>query len=153
MSAARCPSPTELLLGRLEGVIKAGKGWRAQCPHCGGKGRKLSISEGDNGTVLATCFSCHDIHAVLEKVGLTVSDLFVRKDLRSMSAAERSQLRQSALLPRWRAALEVLVTEANVLLVAANELGDGEPLNHVGRGRVRVAALRIFDAAEVLNAR
>ena len=144
-------SPSALLLQRLEGVVKTGKGWRARCPHCGGKGQKLAIAEADNGTLLLTCFSCHDTQAVLAAVGLTVGDLFVRKDLRSMTPSERSQLRQAALMPRWHAALNVLVTEANVLLVAADQLADNQPLNDTDLTRVRVGTLRIFDAAEVLH--
>lgn len=144
-------SPSTLLLSRLEGVIKTGKGWRARCPHCGGKGHKVAIAEGDNGTLLVTCFSCHDTAAVLAAVGLQVGDLFARKDLRSMSPANRSQLRQAALLPRWRAATEVLSHEATVLLIAANKMGDGEPLDEADLTRLRVAALKVFDVVEVLR--
>jgi len=146
-------SPSALLLPRLEGVIVTGKGWRARCPHCGGKSPKLSIAEGDNGTLLVTCFSCHDTGAVLAAVGLQMGDLFMRRDLRSMKAAERSQLRQAALLPRWRAALDALATESNLVLLAANQLSDNHPLNDADLTRVRVAALRILDAREVLHAR
>ncbi|OOG63285.1 hypothetical protein B0E46_09710 [Rhodanobacter sp. B04] len=151
MTAIANQSPSSLLLSRLEGVIKTCKGWRARCPHCGGKGQKLAIAEGDNGTLLVTCFSCHDTYAVLAAVGLTVADLFIRKDLRSMTPSERSQLRQAALIPRWHAALNVLVTEANVVLAASNQLGDNRPLNDADLTRVRLCALRIFDAAEVLH--
>ena len=146
-------SPAQQLLSRLEGVITTGKGWRAYCPAHGGKSASLAISEGENGTLLLHCFAGCQVHDVLAAVGLQVGDLFVRKDLRSMSPAERSQLRQSALLPRWRAALEVLVTEASVVLIGASQLGDGAPLDATDMTRLRVAALRIFDAQEVLNAR
>ncbi|MCW0202852.1 MAG: hypothetical protein OJI74_13385 [Rhodanobacter thiooxydans] len=57
------------------------------------------------------------------------------------------------MLPRWRAALDVLVTEASVVLIGANQLGDGQPLEDADLTRLRVAALRIFDAQEVLHAR
>lgn len=144
-------SPSTLLLARLEGVTKTGKGWRARCPHCGGKGHKLSIAEGNNGTLLVTCFSCHDTAAVLAAVGLQVGDLFVRRDLRSMSPAERSQLRQAAMLPRWRAALNVLDTEAMVLLLAGNQLAENRSLNDADLTRVRVACLRVFDAKLALE--
>ncbi|KZC22335.1 hypothetical protein RHOFW104T7_01300 [Rhodanobacter thiooxydans] len=99
------------------------------------------------------CFAGCQVHDVLAAVGLQVGDLFARKDLRSMSPAERSQLRQAAMLPRWRAALDVLVTEASVVLIGANQLGDGQPLEDADLTRLRVAALRIFDAQEVLHAR
>lgn len=146
-------SPAQLLLPRLEGVITTGKGWRARCPAHDGKSASLAITEGDNGTLLLHCFAGCQVHDVLAAVGLQVSDLFVRRDLRSMTSAERSQLRQAALLPRWKAALEVLGTESSVVLIAACKFGDGVLLDDSDTTRLRVAALRIFDAQEVLLAR
>lgn len=146
-------SPAQQLIGRLEGIITTGKGWRARCPAHGGKSASLAITESDSGTLLLHCFAGCQIHDVLAAVGLQVGDLFVRKDLRSMTPAERSQLRQAALLPRWKAALEVLVTEASVVLIGASHLGDGEPLTDTDLTRLRVASLRIFDAQGVLNER
>lgn len=146
-------SPAQQLLPRLEGVITTGKGWRARCPAHGGKSASLAITEGDNGTLLVHCFAGCQVHDVLAAVGLQVGDLFVRRDLRSMTPSERSQLRQAALLPRWKAALEVLVTEATIVLIGACQLADGAPLDDTDMTRLRVASLRIFDAQEVLNAR
>lgn len=146
-------TPSQLLLPRLEGVITTGKGWRARCPAHGGKSASLAITEGYNGTLLLHCFACCQVHEVLAAVGLQIGDLFVRKDLRSMTPAERSQLRQAALLPRWKAALEVLVTEASIVLIGACQLVDGASLDDTDLTRLRVAALRIFDAQEVLLAR
>ncbi|MEP6898696.1 MAG: hypothetical protein ABI870_09210 [Rhodanobacter sp.] len=134
-------------------MITTGKGWRARCPAHGGKSASLAIAQGDNGTLLLHCFAGCQAHEVLAAVGLQVGDLFVRKDLRSMSPAERSQLRQAALLPRWRAALEVLTHEAHVLLIAANKIGDGFELDDDELTRIRVSALKVFDAQEVLHAR
>lgn len=145
--------PVQQLLSRLEGVITTGKGWRARCPAHGSKSASLSIAQGDNGTVLLHCFAGCQVHDVLTAVGLEVSDLFVRKDLRSMSPAERSQLRQAAMLPTWRAALEVLTHEANVLMIAASKMGDGFLLDDDEMTRMRISALKIFDAREVLHAR
>ncbi len=144
-------SPLQLLLPRLEGVLKTGGGYRACCPSCGGKSRKLSITEGDNGTLLMTCFSCHDTSAVLAAVGMVMGDLFVKRDLRTMTPADRHRLRQAALIPRWKASLEVLHHEATVLLIAANKLGDGDALTIDELTRMRVSALRVFDCGEVLN--
>lgn len=145
--------PFERLLGRLEGVQRHGKGCRALCPACGGKSRKLSVTQGDDGRVLLHDFGGCSPHDVLAAVGLTVSDLFVRRDLRTMTPSERSQLRQAAMIPRWRAALEVLTHEATVTLIAANRLADGHSLEPDELLRMQAAALRIFDAGEVLNAR
>jgi hypothetical protein len=141
------------LVSRLEGVIKTGKGWRARCPAHGSKQTSIAIVESDNGTILLNAFCGCSTHDVLAAIGLTVGDLFQRRDLKSMSPSERSQLRQAALIPRWRAALDVLATEAGVVLIAANQLGDGLSLSDTGLSRLRVAALRVFDAQEVLHAR
>jgi hypothetical protein len=152
MIPAHSLSPSALLLARLEGVITTGKGWRARCPAHGGKSASLAITDGDNGTLLLHCFAGCQVHDVLAAVGLRVGDLFVRRDLRGMSPSERGQLRQAALLPRWRAALDVLATEATVLLIAACQLGGGAPLDDTDLTRLRMAAVRVFDAAEVLHA-
>lgn len=143
--------PAQQLLGRLEGVITTGKGWRARCPAHGGRSASLAITQGDNGTLLVHCFAGCQVSDVLGAVGLQIADLFVRRDLQSMSHAERSQLRQAAMLPNWRAALDVLVTEASVVLIGASQLGEGAPLDDSDMTRLRVAALRIFDAQEVLR--
>jgi len=151
MTAHSYGSPSALLLPRIEGIITTGRGWRARCPAHGGRSASLAITEGDNGTLLLHCFAGCQVHDILAAVGLQMGDLFVRKDLRSMTPAERSQLRQAALLPRWRAALDVLATEASVLLIAACQLCDGEPLDEADLIRLRVAALKVFDVVEVLR--
>jgi hypothetical protein len=145
--------PASLLLGRLEGVIQTGKGWRARCPSHGGRTASLAIAQGDNGTLLVHCFASCEVHDVLAAVGLEVGDLFVRRDLKSMSPAERSQLRQAALLPKWKAAHEVLIHEAGVVLAAADQLADNEPLDKEDLTRLKIAALRIFDAQAALEVR
>lgn len=152
LNGARPPvSPAQQLLGRLEGVIKTGGGWRARCPAHGGKSASLSITEGDNGTLLVHCFAMCATSDVLAAVGLTISDLFVRRELRSMTPAQRSQLRQAALLPRWRAALEVLGHEATVLLIAANKVSDGLALDEQELTRLQISAQRVFECGEVLT--
>jgi len=51
------------LLDRLQGVRRYGGGWRANCPNGHEKTRgSLSITEGEDGRVLVTCFACHDPH-------------------------------------------------------------------------------------------
>jgi len=64
----------DVLLQRLDGVMKSGNGWRARCPACGGTSRKLSIAESDN-RVLVHCFGCNNAEAVLAAVGLRWTDL------------------------------------------------------------------------------
>ncbi len=73
-----------------------------------------------------------------------------RRDLRSMTPGQRSAMKQAARIPQWRAALDALAHEALVTLIAANRLSDGRELSAEDRQRLSVAALRIFDAREVL---
>jgi hypothetical protein len=103
--------------------------------------------------MLVHCFGGCAVHEVLTAVGLTVGDLYQRRDLRSLSPAERREYRQHALLPKWRAALESLSFEATVVMIAAAKLSDGEPLEPHEQVRMGKSALAIFDASEVLNAR
>ena len=146
--------PFELVLSRLEGVQRHGDdSARAYSPLGNKTSRSLSIGRGANSTVVMHDFAGHSTHDVLAAIGLTVSDLFVRRDFRTMTRAEKSQMRQAALIPRWRCALEVLSHEATVLLIAACKMGDGLPLDDTELTRMRVAAQKVFDAGEVLNAR
>lgn len=145
--------PAAQLLGRLEGVVKTGKGWRARCPAHGGESASLSVAEADNGTLLVHCFAGCAVHDVLAAVGLEVGDLFQRRDFKTMTPAERSQFRQAAMLPKWRAVLDVLATECRVLLIAGNQLADNIPLSDADLTRLRVACLRVFDCKEALHAR
>jgi len=147
--------PFELVLSKLEGVQRHGNdNARAKSPLSDGKhSRSLSISRGANGTVLLNDFAGHPVHEVLAAIGLTVGDLFVRRDLRNLSPSERSQMRQDALIPRWRAALEVLSREATVLQIAAGKMGNGDLLDAGELTRMQASALRIHDIMAVLNAR
>ena len=146
--------PFERVLALLDGVQRHGDNSARAYSPCGSKtSRSLSIGRGANGTVVMHDFAGYSTHEVLAAIGLTVGDLFQRRDLRTMTPAERSQFRQAAILPRWRAAVEVLSHEATVLLIAASKMGDGEPLDDAEQTRVRVAALKVHDAREVLNDR
>ena len=144
-------SPSARILPLLEGVIATGKGWNAFCPCCAGKSRTLSLAEGDNGTLLLNCFKCRDTTAIVAAIGLQMGDLFQRKDLRSMTPGQRSQFKQASLIPRWNAALNVVVNETTVMQIALNKVLGGEALAEDDLTRLHVAALRIFDAREVLS--
>ena len=68
---------TEKLLTLLSGVRETGDGkYVARCPAHGDRNPSLSISEGDNDTVLVHCFSGCETEDVLSAVGLTFSDLY-----------------------------------------------------------------------------
>jgi hypothetical protein len=67
------------LLAKLDGVRKAGKGWSARCPAHDDRKASLSVTEGDDGTVLVKCHAGCDTAAVVSAIGLTVADLFPPK--------------------------------------------------------------------------
>ncbi|MBD8898372.1 hypothetical protein [Rhodanobacter sp. DHG33] len=99
------------------------------------------------------CFAGCQIHDVLGAVGLTVGDLFPTRDLGSLTPEQRREVRRAAAIPKWAGALDVLAMEANVMLLAAAQLDEGRSLHPDDLNRLRIAALRIFDAREVLHAR
>jgi 5S rRNA maturation endonuclease (ribonuclease M5) len=66
-----------VLLDRLERVKRAGKGWEACCPAHEDRNPSLSISVGDDGRVLLFCHAGCSVDAIVAKLGLSLSDLFV----------------------------------------------------------------------------
>lgn len=73
-------TPAETLLGRLEGVRRAGHGFVARCPAHEDRQASLSVAEGDDGRVLLNCFAGCDTDAICAALGLTLADLFPPKD-------------------------------------------------------------------------
>lgn len=149
-------TPIERLLLALEAKTghrarRSGKGWRVCCPVCGTASLKGALIETDNGSVLAHWFCGHSIGEALDVLGLTLADLYERRDLRSLKREERAANREHAKQAQWRAALAVLSHETGVVLAAVNKLGDGATLSDEEVQRIRLAALRVFDAGEVLH--
>lgn len=149
-------SPFERFLAAHESAtgckaIRTNKGARFTCAVCGTKSLKGAGAEGDNRTMLAHFFCGHTVQENLAAVGMVMGDLFVKRDLRNMSPAERSHLRQAGMLPKWKAALEVFAREATVILFAGNQLADNQSLNDADLTRLRLACLRVFDCREVLT--
>jgi hypothetical protein len=132
---------------------RSSNGVRITCAVCGGNSYKGAVAEAANGSLLAHFFCGHTVQENLAAMGLQMADLFQRRDLRTLSDSERRQLHQSLVVSKAQAAMTVLSKEANVLLIAANKLSDGEPLTPDELTRMRVAALKVFDAQEVLCAR
>lgn len=76
------PADARLLVSRLDGVKRAGKGWRARCPVHGGRSESLSVIESDSGRVLVRCHAECSAAAVVAAVGLRLSDLCPARDCR-----------------------------------------------------------------------
>lgn len=146
-------NPYDNLLSRLEGVQSTGKGQRSRCPACGGKSRKLSLAQGNDGRVLLHCFGGCSAADVLAAVGLTVADLFDRPITSKMTPAERHELRECQRQSQWRAALEVLYLESTVILIAIRQLCDDVGITEDDYQRMKLAVERVANAREVLSAK
>ncbi len=108
------------LLSRLDGLQRAGNGWRARCPACGGKSRKVSIAEsGDRVLIHAFC-GCPTIE-VLGSVGLTWADLHPPRTW-PLSREEQRRARRAIQQSGWAAALAVLSIESKIVAIAANDI-------------------------------
>lgn len=67
----------ENILSKLDKVKKAHRGYKACCPVHNDKNPSMTITETDDGKVLAHCFSCGARGSdVVEALGLPASELF-----------------------------------------------------------------------------
>jgi hypothetical protein len=137
-----------ILLDRLDGVQPSGNGWRARCPACGGRSRKLSIAE-SGGKVLVHCFAGCKAEDVIGAVGLTWADLFPPRSWPE-SPEERRQARRAIQQAGWAAALATLATEATIVRLAAAQVARWQPLSEEDDARLALAVERIDKAAAVL---
>ena len=142
------PADARLLLSRLEGVKRAGKGWRARCPACGGGSRKVSIAESD-GRVLVHCFGGCEAVDVIAAAGLQWADLYPPRHWPE-TPEERRRARRAIREAGWASALGVLALEAKVVQIAAHEHLGGLPVSGDDYLRLVEAVERIDNAAGVL---
>jgi len=138
----------DVLLQRLEAVQKSGNGWRARCPACGGRSRKVSVTETE-GRVLVFCFGGCPAIEVLAAVGLGWPDVMPPRTW-PQSPEERRRARRAIREAGWASALSVLALEAKVILFAARELHITGGLEIEDGKRLAEAVKRIDHAANVL---
>lgn len=138
----------EALLARLEGVQNSGNGWRARCPACGGRDRKLSVATSDD-RVLIHCFAGCAAAEIIAAAGLRWADLMAPRTWPD-SPEERARALKALREVSWSAALSVLSLESKVALVAARDLHAGVPLTSDDEARLAVAVKRIDHASSVL---
>lgn len=83
--------PIDVLLSRLDKVRSTGnRKWQARCPAHEDKSPSLSITEKDDGRILIHCHAQCGGAAVMEAIGLSLSDLFTDKLGEFMSKPHRS---------------------------------------------------------------
>jgi DNA primase len=132
-------SSVDVILGRLDGVRRSGRGWVAKCPAHADRSPSLSIAEGDEGRTLVKCFAgCH-VTDVLAALGLDLQDLFPER-VRDLSPLGRAQRREALRVSDVTAASAVLALESLVVLIAANDTAQGKALDDVDRTRLAQAA-------------
>lgn len=72
-------SPVEEILEALQSVTKSGEGWAAFCPaHKDTKTRHLTISEAEDGRVLAHCHKGCSFLEIMHSLGMEPKDAFPR---------------------------------------------------------------------------
>lgn len=143
-------SPTDLLLARLAGARRAGKGWAAKCPAHADRSPSLAIAEGDDGRVLLKCYAGCDALSIVQALGLTLADLFPRR-LPDMTREGRADALRAWRQTGWAAAFNVLAREATVVLIAARMLQDLQAWGAEDDERLALAVDRIESAREVLT--
>ena len=140
----------DILISRLDGVIKSGDGWRARCPAHYGKSASLAIGIGDKGSVLVHCFAGCAVHDVLAAMGMKLADLFPER-IKDASPEARRASREAFKRSGWAAALGVLARESTVVEVATRDLAAGKALSCADHERLLVACDRIHGAREMLQ--
>jgi len=140
----------ETLLGRLEAVQASGKGWRAKCPACGGRSRKLSVTEGDDGRLLVHCFGGCEAGEVVQAAGLSLVDLFPER-LPADTPEDRRRARLAARETQWGAAIEMLEHEALIIRIAGQQLTSGHVLTADDDERLALAVKRVEEARAILR--
>lgn len=70
------PHPAELLLSRLDSVKGKYPKWMAKCPAHQDNGPSLGIKALEDGRILVHCFAGCGAVAVMDSLGLSMSDLF-----------------------------------------------------------------------------
>jgi hypothetical protein len=68
-------NPVELVLSKLPDAKPSGSGWSAPCPAHDDGSPSLSVCEGDDGRVLVYCHAGCSSEAIVEAMGLKMSDL------------------------------------------------------------------------------
>jgi len=68
-------TPTELVLSKLPGAKRNGRGWKARCPAHDDQHPSLTVDEGDDGRALLCCHAGCSAESVVAAIGLKMTDL------------------------------------------------------------------------------
>ncbi|MFG6175783.1 hypothetical protein ACGTN6_00940 [Halomonas sp. THAF12] len=132
------------LLARLDKVKVNGTGrWLACCPAHDDRSPSLAIRETEDGTLLVKCFTGCPTADVMAAVGMSLADLFPQREQEAFRTSKRSG-------ERWvpRDVLAAISREAVVVMLAAEAVQSGKPLQRTDLDRLAKAVGRLRGAAE-----
>lgn len=130
------------ILSRLDGVRTRADGqWSAKCPAHEDRSPSLSIREMGDGRILLHCFALCGAQAVVEAVGMSLSDLMGDSDEHKPPVRARD---------RWilRDVLSSLSHDALIVMLCAQDMRDGHSLPDADLERLAVSVDRIRDACQ-----
>jgi hypothetical protein len=88
----------QTLLARLQKVRKVTHGWTARCPAHRDKHPSLSIDLGEQGQILLKCFAGCSLEAIVQAVGMSMTELFPTTSAPPTSASRQNQHQPLTLL-------------------------------------------------------
>lgn len=135
-------SPIEVVLGRLDGVARSGKGYKARCPAHGDKTPTLSLKAGDDGRVLIHCFSGCQIEDIITAMGLSMSDLFS-----ASNDARRGPRIPGVTIRELKNAAEF---ERQILFIVSADRKSGKSISTTDLERTKIALERIAMVRRIL---
>lgn len=134
----------ELLLSRLEGAKRNGKGYVARCPAHEDRDPSLSIRECDDGRVLLHCHAGCPTPAVVAALGLAMADLFPPGDKPRRPAPVPGVSRKDLQ--------DAVEFEKSILAIIKADASKGKPISKEDFQRGQLARKRIALAKVVLHA-
>ena len=132
-------NPADKVIPLLDGVKATSKTeWVAKCPAHDDRHPSLVVREADDGRLLMHCFCGCGIDAIMQALGLSVSDLFAAP-LEHRKTAIRHPFSPAAVL-------RVIGKEALLVAISGKAAMDGA-LTESDRKRMIVAIERLQEAA------
>lgn len=143
----------EVFLGKLDGVRRFGKDYRARCPHHDSRRKDaLVITDKGDGRILLKCFGGCSANDVVAAVGMKLTDLMPPKPER-YSPEQRDDLKRQITMAEWGAALAVIDDESDVIAILAGKLSRGHALTESDAARLAKAKTLINEARMTLRAK
>jgi hypothetical protein len=128
----------DTLLSRVDARPNGRDRWRCACPVCGERNRStLSIGIGDTGAVLIKCFKegC-SVEQIAQALGLELSALF------PTAPSPSSPMKRRRLISAGQA-LDLLDSEATLVMVCASDMARGVAIDEPTRERLLQGAARV----------